>query len=152
MPSPIGILSIEATGTHIVSVTMGKRASSKSPVRSQILRECQKQLSEYFAGRRTEFTFPMADAGTPFQQKVRRTLLTVETGRTLTYAELAERSGFPTAVRAVASAVARNPLGIVVPCHRVVPSNGSQPGKYAWGTVKKKWLLDHEQSPADESR
>ncbi|MSR87323.1 methylated-DNA--[protein]-cysteine S-methyltransferase [Candidatus Peribacteria bacterium] len=144
MASPVGNLRIEADAGRIVSVTMVNARSSKSPVRSKILRECQRQLTEYFSGRRTSFTLPLAESGTLFQRTVRKALASVESGTTLTYGELAKRSGFPKAIRAVASVVANNPFGIVVPCHRIVPSSGVQPGKYAWGTSKKKWLLEHE--------
>lgn len=101
------------------------------------------QLGEYFAGRRLEFDIPTVVAGTPFQREVWEALTRIDYGTTRTYAEIASDIGRPTAVRAVAAANARNPLCIVVPCHRVIGSGGRLTG-YAGGLDRKKFLLDRE--------
>lgn len=104
------------------------------------------QLAEYFAGERTEFTVPLAPRGTEFQQRVWAALRTIPYGETWTYLQLAEHLGNIAAIRAVAAANGRNPIGIIVPCHRVVGSDGSLTG-YAGGLERKQFLLDLE-SPA----
>jgi methylated-DNA-[protein]-cysteine S-methyltransferase len=102
-----------------------------------------RQLDEYFAGTRTEFTVPVAPAGTPFQRAVWDQLTTIGYGQTRTYAQLARTLGGPWLIRAVGSANARNPISIVVPCHRVIGSDGSLTG-YAGGLGRKQFLLDLE--------
>lgn len=101
------------------------------------------QLGEYFAGRRLHFGLPLAPIGTAFQREVWEALKRIEYGTTRTYAEVASDLGRPTAVRAVAAANARNPLCIVVPCHRVIGSGGKLTG-YAGGLERKRFLLDRE--------
>jgi methylated-DNA-[protein]-cysteine S-methyltransferase len=117
------------------------------PVRSThpVLLQAQTQLEEYFAGNRRHFALPLdLDQGTPFQQQVWRGLLEIAPGQTLSYGTLGARIGRATAVRAVGAAVGRNPLSIVVPCHRVVGANGSLTG-YAGGLERKTALLQWEQ-------
>ncbi|MGN5237139.1 methylated-DNA--[protein]-cysteine S-methyltransferase [Rhodococcus sp. SJ-3] len=101
------------------------------------------QLREYFDGTRTTFTIPLAPAGTEFQHTVWAALRAIEFGTTSTYGEVAAAIGRPTAVRAVAAANARNPLSIVVPCHRVIGSSGKLTG-YAGGVERKLFLLEQE--------
>lgn len=105
------------------------------------------QLDEYFGGSRTEFSVSLAPRGTPFQLRVWKTLRAIPYGQTWTYRELAEAVRQPTAVRAVAAANGKNPLSIIVPCHRVVGSDGSLTG-YAGGMERKQFLLDRERLPA----
>ncbi len=105
------------------------------------------QLEEYFAGRRTEFDLPLAPAGTPFQHSVWAELRRIPFGETVTYRELAERIGRPTAARAVGLANGRNPICIIVPCHRVVGADGSLTG-YAGGLDRKRHLLTLERRVA----
>ena len=141
-------LHITASDRGITALGLGDGrgrgvGSHTSAQRASVL-QCRREFREYFAGKRTTFSFSLDLRGTPFQQKVWKALGNVPYGSTITYSELAKRAGVPRAVRAVASAVARNPVGIVVPCHRIVPASGSQPGKYAWGTEKKRWLLELE--------
>lgn len=113
-------------------------------VASVALHVATHQLDEYFRGERGSFDVPLgADPGTPLKRAVRETLLSTEPGGVMTYKELAEASGFPSATRAAASACASNPLPIVVPCHRVVRSDGS-PGQYLGGADLKRFLLDFE--------
>jgi methylated-DNA-[protein]-cysteine S-methyltransferase len=102
------------------------------------------QLEEYFAGERTEFEMPLAPAGTAFQLAAWAALRAIPYGETRSYAAQARAIGRPAAVRAVGAANGRNPLAIVVPCHRVVGGNGSLTG-YGGGIDTKRWLLDHEQ-------
>jgi methylated-DNA-[protein]-cysteine S-methyltransferase len=108
-----------------------------------VLEQASCELSGYFAGRRRDFSVPIRLEGTPFQLRVWRALATIPFGATLSYAELAERIGDPRAVRAVGAANGRNPLAILLPCHRVIGSDGSLTG-FAGGLPLKRWLLDHE--------
>ena len=105
--------------------------------------EAARQLDEYFAGTRREFDLPLTFRGTPFQETVWRALLRIPYGETTTYRELAESIGRPTSARAVGSANGRNPVGIVVPCHRVLGSDGTLTG-YAAGVGCKRRLLEME--------
>jgi methylated-DNA-[protein]-cysteine S-methyltransferase len=105
--------------------------------------EVRRQLDEYFAGRRRRFELRLAPAGTAFQQAVWRELLCIPFGATRDYGELAVRLGRPSAARAVGGANGRNPISIVVPCHRVIGRAGDLRG-YAGGEARKRWLLDHE--------
>lgn len=103
-------------------------------------------MKRYFAGELHAIdTLPVRTGGTPFQQKIWRALRDIECGTTISYAKLAERIGQPTAVRAAGLANGSNPVGIVVPCHRVIGSNGSLTG-YGGGIERKRWLLEHESS------
>ena len=107
--------------------------------------EIRRQLEEYFAGRRTSFDLAPAPRGTTFQQRVWDELGRVGYGQTVTYAELAARIGRPTAIRAAGAANGANPISIVIPCHRVIGSNGSLTG-YSGGLAAKRFLLDLERS------
>jgi methylated-DNA-[protein]-cysteine S-methyltransferase len=108
------------------------------------------QLQDYFLGRRTEFTFKLNLQGTEFQKKVWQELLHIPYGKTCSYLDLSKKIGDVKAIRAVASANGKNPLWIVVPCHRVIGTNGSLTG-YAGGLWRKKWLLEHENPIKQES-
>jgi methylated-DNA-[protein]-cysteine S-methyltransferase len=109
-----------------------------------VLREAVQQLAEYFAGRRASFDLPLdLQGGTPFQQSVWQALLAIPSGETTSYGRLSERIGKPAAVRAVGAAVGRNPVSVIVPCHRVLGADGSLTG-YAGGTERKDALLKLE--------
>jgi methylated-DNA-[protein]-cysteine S-methyltransferase len=110
----------------------------------------RQQLNEYFAGERQEFDLPLKLAGTPFQQRVWQELVRIPFGKTITYAQLAQRVGKPTAFRAVGSANGRNPISIIVPCHRVIGADGTLTG-YGGGVERKQWLLDWEHGAAGSS-
>ncbi|MGH6734874.1 MAG: bifunctional transcriptional activator/DNA repair enzyme AdaA [Methyloceanibacter sp.] len=112
-----------------------------------VLEQAERELGEYFAGTRTRFTLPLAPRGTDFQRLVWEALLQIPPGETRSYAEIAKRIGAPKAVRAVARANGDNFRGIVIPCHRVIGSDGSLTG-YGGGLARKQWLLDHERSMA----
>ena len=104
---------------------------------------CREQLREYFAGTRTGFDLPLAPRGSEFQHRVWREIARVPYGETISYAELAKRAGAPGQARAAGAATGRNPLGVVVPCHRIVGSDGSLTG-YAGGLERKRGLLELE--------
>jgi methylated-DNA-[protein]-cysteine S-methyltransferase len=146
--TPIGFAQIigDTYGISGIKVVEGAAVSESMP---PILKICADQLSEYFEGRRTDFTFPTNATGTPFQQKVWKALTEIDYGTTTTYLQLAKKLGDEKAIRAVAAANGRNPLWIVVPCHRVIGSDGSLTG-YAGGIWRKKWLLEHERPPIQQ--
>lgn len=110
----------------------------------EALAEARAQLTEYFAGERTTFDLTLEMDGTPFQRQVWDALLKIPFGETWSYGELAAHLGRPGSARAVGAANGRNPISVVVPCHRVIGANGSLTG-FGWGTPRKSWLLDHEQ-------
>jgi methylated-DNA-[protein]-cysteine S-methyltransferase len=107
------------------------------------------QLREYFAGERTSFDLALAPRGTAFQEKVWLALREIPYGRTTTYGEIATDLGQPTASRAVGLANGRNPIAVIVPCHRVIGANGSLTG-FGGGLPRKRWLLDHERAVLGE--
>src|SRR5262249_27166893 len=111
----------------------------------------REQLAEYFAGERQKFDVPLKLAGTPFQQQVWRELMRIPFGTTITYAQLAQRIGKPAASRAVGHANGRNPVSIIVPCHRVIGANGKLTG-YGGGLDRKDWLLAWERGVASPQR
>lgn len=124
-----------------------QKTSEKIPI---ILQEAVTQLQDYFEGKRNDFNFKLNPKGTDFQQKVWQELLTIPYGKTMSYQELSIKLGDIKAIRAVANANGKNPLWIVVPCHRVIGSDGSLTG-YAGGLWRKKWLLDHENPVKQQS-
>src|SRR5829696_8022147 len=107
--------------------------------------DVRRQLEEYFDGTRSTFDVPLELSGTPFQLTVWCALQSIPHGRTIGYGELARRIGRPTASRAVGAANGRNPISIIVPCHRVIGADGELTG-YGWGTERKAWLLEHERA------
>ena len=117
--------------------------SSENP--TEIVQQCASELTEYFAGTRTEFTCPLRQEGTEFQQKVWQQLLSIGYGNTMSYLDLALLLDDKNLVRAVGTANGKNQIAILVPCHRVIGSNGSLVG-YAGELWRKHWLLDHEKS------
>ncbi len=126
-------------------VTLLERDSGEPAARDHdALAGVSGQLRQYFAGRRRSFDLPLAPAGTAFQQRVWMALREIPLGTTTTYGHIASMVGRPAAARAVGAANGRNPISIVVPCHRVVGADGSLTG-YASGVARKRWLLDHEQ-------
>ena len=109
----------------------------------ELLQDCVYQLNEYFEGKRQTFSLKLNPQGTDFQQKVWKALQTIPYGTTTTYLKLSQQLGDVKAIRAVANANGKNPLWIVIPCHRVIGSDGSLTG-YAGGLHRKQWLLEHE--------
>ncbi len=146
--SPVGPLTLVAadgilTGLYMYSQRHRPRQESFGEPDATPFGEVAEQLEDYFAGRRTEFDLPVSLAGTPFQRRVWAALREIPFGETLSYGQLADRIGQPTAARAVGLANGRNPIGIIVPCHRVVGSSGSLTG-YGGGVERKQYLLDFE--------
>ena len=148
--SPIGRLLLHSDGTAVTGLYMdlpagqpcGMEAWVESPT-SGPLPEAMRQLDEYFAGRRREFDIPLRLHGTEFQRRVWNVLLEIPYGATWSYGELARRIDKPNASRAVGLANGRNPISILVPCHRVIGADGSLTG-YGGGLERKRWLLAHE--------
>jgi methylated-DNA-[protein]-cysteine S-methyltransferase len=140
--SPLGITKIvgDENGISVISILQEGEISTKIP---KELKEAVTQLQDYFEGKRTDFTFKLNPKGTDFQQKVWQELLNIPFGKTMSYLELSKKLGDVKAIRAVASANGKNPLWIVIPCHRVIGTDGSLTG-YAGGLWRKKWLLEHE--------
>src|SRR6266567_888874 len=129
------------SGDHIPAVSNRWTLNAQHPV----LQQAAGQLSEYFAGERTEFSLPLRLAGTDFQQRVWREIALIPYGEIINYTELAKRAGAPQAIRAAGTATGRNPVSIIVPCHRVVGKNGGMCG-FAGGLERKRGLLDLENS------
>lgn len=143
LDSPVGRLRLVSDGEHLIAIEFEnlQAATTDDVERSDAaLNACGKQLKEYFAGRRREFDLPLSPAGTEFQQNVWAALKAIPYGELRSYRDIAEDLDKPKAVRAVGAANGRNPLPIVVPCHRVIGSDGSLTG-FAGGLEAKKILL-----------
>lgn len=140
---------MSATETAVVSVEFPGRPMSSEHVETPtgVLADAVRQLDEYFAGIRTEFVVPIDVDGTDFQRDAWSVLTHIPHGETISYGEQATRMGRPTAVRAVGAANGRNPVPVIVPCHRVIGANGSLTG-FAGGLEVKTWLLEHERRVA----
>jgi methylated-DNA-[protein]-cysteine S-methyltransferase len=148
--SPLGPLTLVGTGGALTGLYMDRQRYRPGPEtfgeRDDVpFTEAARQLEEYFAGKRTSFDLPLALTGTPFQRQVWEALRAIPYGRTVSYGQLADRLGRPTAARAVGLANGHNPIGIIVPCHRVVGANGDLTG-YGGGLDRKRRLLDFERS------
>lgn len=155
VPTPIGPVTLIADGDELIAVYMEVHKYAPDPdeygVRVEsdpVLDEAARQLTEYFASERTEFDLPLRPIGTEFQRRVWQALRDIPFGQTWSYGELAEHIGSPTASRAVGLANGRNPISIVIPCHRVIGANGSMTG-YGGGIERKRWLLSHESGAAE---
>ncbi|RDI56559.1 methylated-DNA--[protein]-cysteine S-methyltransferase [Flavobacterium glaciei] len=147
--TPLGIASIigDENGISVISVADDGEISTTIPA---VLQQAVIELNDYFEGKRTVFDFVLNPQGTEFQQKVWKGLLEIPFGKTCSYMELSKKLGDVKAIRAVASANGKNPLWIVVPCHRVIGTDGSLTG-YAGGLWRKKWLLEHENPTTQQS-
>ncbi|MDD5751138.1 MAG: methylated-DNA--[protein]-cysteine S-methyltransferase [Candidatus Peribacteraceae bacterium] len=143
LATPLGPLLVRADRQGILEVRF-VRIPVKRRKSSAHLRSCVAQLRAYFSGRRRKFRLGMHPQGTAFQQSVWRAAARVPFGATVTYGVLARRIRRPQAARAVGSALKKNPLVILIPCHRIVLSSGDV-GSYAGGARRKQWLLAHEQ-------
>lgn len=156
MESPVGALLLTGDGAHLTGLFFERHKDGVDGRPSQaragreaaddpVLAETRRQLAEYFALARTAFELPLAPVGTPFQQRVWTALLDVPYGRTASYGQIATRLGLPPgASRAVGLANGSNPISVVVPCHRIIGSDGSLTG-YGGGLERKRFLLDLEQ-------
>ena len=148
--TPIGIAKINGNTDGILSITV---LNSEIPITSIIpeeLEDCVYQLQEYFNGSRQNFNLKLNPQGTPFQNRVWAELLNIPFGKTISYLDLSKRLGDVKAIRAAASANGKNPLWIIVPCHRVIGSDGSLTG-YAGGLGRKQWLLNHKSPNKQQS-
>jgi methylated-DNA-[protein]-cysteine S-methyltransferase len=145
--SPVGTLLLVGDGESLTGLYMNDQRHRpdfpSSERNDRCFKEVRSQLKAYFAGQLTEFDIPLAGQGTSFQQTVWKALRKIPYGMTQTYGSLAKRIGNPNASRAVGLANGRNPIGIIVPCHRVIGANGTLTG-YAGGVQRKQWLLEHE--------
>lgn len=152
--SPVGALKIVASEQGVAAIMWENDAPRRVPLqgltekpRHPVLRAAEKQLREYFAGKRDRFDLKLDFAGTPFQKRVWSELLKIPFGETRSYGEIARQVGRPKAVRAVGAANSRNPICIVAPCHRVIGSNGKLIG-FAGGLPVKEYLLEMERKRA----
>ena len=141
--SPIGLIQIKSINQKICSVLFVEKETEALMIDSVLNKECIKQLKEYFAGTRLQFDLPIFQIGTDFQQKVWNEVYKIPYGDTCTYSLLAHKIGDIKSIRAVGTTNGKNKIAIIVPCHRVIGSDGSLTG-YAWGLDKKEWLLKHE--------
>jgi methylated-DNA-[protein]-cysteine S-methyltransferase len=143
LDTPIGPLAIDAASGGIVAIRFAAGPGPVPAAMPPCLEQALHELTAYFAGRLTAFTVPLLPGGTPFQRAVWDRLAAIPYGTTISYRHLAAALGRPAAVRAVGAANGRNPIPVIIPCHRVIGTDGSLTG-YAGGLGKKQWLLDHE--------
>jgi len=141
--SPLGFTKITGDDDGIVSVTVLNSEEKITDIIPLELEDCVLQLQEYFDGKREVFDLKLNPEGTDFQKKVWNELLEIPFGKTIAYLELSKKLGDIKAIRAVANANGKNPIWIIIPCHRVIGSDGSLTG-YAGGLSRKQWLLEHE--------
>lgn len=141
--SPLGFTKIIGDIDGIYSVSILNSEEKTTDIIPECLEDCVIQLNEYFAGTRKEFNLKLNPEGTEFQKIIWQLLEMIPFGKTTTYLELSKQYGDVKAIRAVANANGKNPLWILVPCHRVIGSDGSLTG-YAGGLHRKQWLLEHE--------
>jgi methylated-DNA-[protein]-cysteine S-methyltransferase len=146
LDSPLGPLTLVSDGTALTAIHFdahGTPGDAPGAARDEVLSAARAQLGEYLAGDRRDFELPLRPAGTPFQREVWAALLEIPYGETIGYGALAARLGRPAAARAVGLANGRNPLAVVVPCHRVIGAAGALTG-YGGGLERKRFLLELE--------
>jgi methylated-DNA-[protein]-cysteine S-methyltransferase len=148
--TPLGCAKLEGDGTGISSLTILNNEVEISKIIPETLEDAARQLDEYFQGERKEFSLKLNPEGSAFQKYVWSELLNIPYGKTTSYLELSKILGNVKAIRAVANANGKNPLWIIVPCHRVIGSDGSLTG-YAGGLSRKQWLLEHESPYTQQS-
>jgi methylated-DNA-[protein]-cysteine S-methyltransferase len=141
--SPIGTIEITGAERGITAIQFSRRRPGRGARPHPCLREAVAQIDEYFQGRRKKFSLELRPQGTEFQKQVWRELLKIPYGRTSSYGELASALGRPGSARAVGQANHRNPISIIIPCHRVIGGDGRLAG-YGGGLWRKEWLLAHE--------
>ena len=155
--SPVGLLKININDGMINEITFsdsedeikaGVKKDDSDKKSKTVIKKCQLQFDEYFSGKRFHFDLPVHQMGTPFQERVWNELVKIPFGKTISYLQLSQRIGNVKSIRAVGTANGRNKLSIVVPCHRVIGSDGSLTG-YAGGLWRKQWLLEHENKYAN---
>ncbi len=148
--TPVGTLEIKGDIDGLAFVNFIDPEESESKIIPESLQDTVQQLSEYFEGNRTNFQLKLNPEGTFFQKKVWQQIKDIPFGKTASYQEIANQLGDPKAIRAAASANGKNPIAIIIPCHRVIGSDGSLIG-YAGGLHRKKWLLEHENPVKQQS-
>ena len=141
--TPLGVAKITGDSDGVAAVSILNSNEAISDIIPEELQDCVYQLQEYFQRTRNSFNLKLNPHGTDFQKHVWRLLQAIPFGKTMSYLELSKQFGDVKAIRAVASANGKNPLWIIVPCHRVIGSDGSLTG-YAGGLSRKQWLLEHE--------
>jgi len=147
--TPLGIAKIIGDNQGISEISVLDEGDISKSIPKE-LKEVVAQLKDYFSGKRNDFELKLNPKGTDFQQKVWQELGNIPFGKTITYLDLAKKLGDPKVIRAAASANGKNPLWIIVPCHRVIGTDGSLTG-YAGGLWRKKWLLEHENPTNQQS-
>ena len=150
LKTPLGILRIEGDSAGLVAVEFVDEELPQSETIPDELSDSVNQIREYFDGKRTTFDLKLNPQGTDFQKRVWQELAHVPFGKTTSYLQMAKNLGDPKVIRAAASANGKNPISIIIPCHRVIGSDNSMTG-YAGGIWRKKWLLEHE-SPVTQQR
>ncbi len=143
LQSPLGLVEIKGTDKHITSVNFVIEKGEESENLPSIILQCKKELEEYFAGTRKEFTVKHKAEGSDFQKTVWKELMEIKYGETKSYGDIAKQMKDVNASRAVGHANGKNPIAIIVPCHRVIGESGKLTG-YAGGMWRKQWLLDLE--------
>ena len=151
MESPVGRIVLISDETQLKSVNFSEELINEQTDLPDILRKTKEQLNEYFAGTRLQFELELDPEGTPFQKKVWQRLVQVPYGQTKSYRDIALELGSVLATRAVGPANGKNPIPIIIPCHRIIGSDGKLVG-YAGGLERKKWLLLHEAKHKKEER
>ena len=150
LKTPIGMAALKGDINGVASITVMDEELPNDGTIPEVLEDAVYQLKEYFAGTRQQFDLKLNPEGTDFQKKVWNALLEIPYGQTVSYLELSKKLGDVKAIRAVAAANGQNPIWVVVPCHRVIGSNGDLTG-YAGGLHRKKWLLEHESPVKQQS-
>ena len=143
LPSPIGSITLTSDGKALTGLSLDHHAPPDAVEDQKRLKPFLDELKEYLAGERKKFSFQITQNGTPFQKRVWSELMRIPFGQTISYGELAKRVGTPKAARAVGSANGKNQIAIIVPCHRVIASDGTI-GGYGGGLWRKEWLLQLE--------
>lgn len=141
--SPVGRLLLEADASQLTRLAFDEAPVITVQHPTPVLQQCMQELDEYFGGRRKRFSVPLAPSGSAFQERVWQQLLTIPFAKTISYAQLAMQLGNSKFIRAAGTANGKNPIAIIIPCHRVIGSDGSLVG-YGGGLWRKKWLLDFE--------
>ncbi len=141
--TPVGYLELSSNETALTSVSFVESAKKPSKKLPGILLSAKQQLKEYFSGTRKDFELVLKPEGTEFQLKVWDEISKINFGETASYLDIAKATGSPKNTRAIGLANGKNPIPIIIPCHRVIGSNGKLTG-YAGGIYKKRWLLKHE--------
>ena len=140
--SPLGLLIVKSDGSSVTEISFSEN-DLQEQLSCEVLERCKSQLLDYFSGKIRFFDLPLKAEGTPFQQRVWAELMKIPFGETITYMELAVRLGDPKSIRAAGTANGRNPIAIIIPCHRVIGAGNKLTG-YAGGIWRKKGLLELE--------